>query len=66
MIEVSILKAYHCHTMNRERFEHLVSTAVESLPEELHARLENITVVVEDYPIPDQLSRTQLSPAPKT
>ena len=46
--------------MNREQFEQLVITAVESLPEELRGRLENIAVVVEDRPTHGQLSKTQL------
>ena len=36
--------------MDRERFERLVERAVESLPEEFHTRLENVDVVVEDWP----------------
>jgi predicted Zn-dependent protease with MMP-like domain len=36
--------------MDRERFERLVERAVESLPEEFRARLENVDVVVEDWP----------------
>jgi len=44
--------------MNRERFEWLVATAVESLPEEFLARLENMVVVVEDYPTAAHLAKT--------
>ncbi|MFC2035180.1 metallopeptidase family protein [Chloroflexota bacterium] len=36
--------------MNKERFERLVTSAIETLPGELLERLENIAVVVEDYP----------------
>ena len=43
--------------MNRERFEQLVAKAVESLPDEFLERLENITVVVEDYPTSGQLAK---------
>ena len=43
-------------TMDRERFERLVAKAVESLPEEFCSRLENIDVVVEDWPSDDQLA----------
>lgn len=46
--------------MNRERFEQLVTSAVESLPEEFRARMENIIIVVEDRPTPAQLTRTRL------
>ena len=42
--------------MNRERFEWLVAKAVDSLPDEFHAKLENIDVVVEDQPNPSQLA----------
>ena len=41
--------------MNRDRFEQLVAQAVEDLPEEFQERLENIDIVVEDYPTSDQL-----------
>lgn len=46
--------------MNRERFEQLVAMAVETLPEEFLTRLENIEVVVEDYPTQAQLAETKL------
>lgn len=46
--------------MNIERFEQLVITAVESLPDELHDRLENITIVVEDHPTRTQLSKKEI------
>ena len=42
--------------MDRERFELLVARAVESLPAEFGARLENIDVVVEDWPDQGQLA----------
>jgi len=41
--------------MDRESFERLVAKAVEDLPEEFLLRLENIDIVVEDYPTPDQM-----------
>lgn len=41
--------------MDRERFEWLVARAVEDLPEEFLARLQNIDVVVEDHPTLGQL-----------
>lgn len=46
--------------MDRERFEQLVAKAVESLPEEFCSRLENIDVVVEDWPSDDQLAELGL------
>ena len=46
--------------MDRERFEWLVAKAVQALPKEFIARLENIDVVVEDWPTVDQLTRAGL------
>ena len=46
--------------MDRERFERLVVRAVDSLPEEFRAKLENIDVVVEDWPTPRQLASVGL------
>jgi predicted Zn-dependent protease with MMP-like domain len=40
--------------MERARFEQLVAQAVESLPEEFQERLENVDVVVEDFPSREQ------------
>jgi predicted Zn-dependent protease with MMP-like domain len=46
--------------MNRERFEQLVARAVETLPDEFITRLENVDVVVEDYPTRGQLASVGL------
>jgi len=46
--------------MDRERFEWLVAEAVASLPEEFKAKLENIDVVVEDWPTSSQLAKVGL------
>ena len=46
--------------MDRERFEWLVARAIEALPDEFISRLENVDVVVEDYPNQGQLTRTGL------
>jgi predicted Zn-dependent protease with MMP-like domain len=46
--------------MDRERFEWLVARAVDSLPEEFRTRLENIDVVVEDWPTHSQLAEVGL------
>ena len=46
--------------MDRERFEWLVAKAVDSLPDEFRTKLENIDVVVEDWPTQDQLDKTGL------
>ncbi|KPJ51973.1 MAG: hypothetical protein AMJ37_03790 [Dehalococcoidia bacterium DG_18] len=42
--------------MERERFEQLVAEAVEGLPQEFQEKLENIAVVVQDWPTPEQLA----------
>lgn len=47
--------------MDRERFQQLVARAVESLPEEFRTRLENIDVVVEDFPSRNQLAQARVS-----
>jgi len=46
--------------MDRATFQGLVAQAVDSLPEEFRTRLENIAVVVEDWPSKVQLSDTGL------
>ena len=46
--------------MDRKRFEWLVAKALDALPEEFIARLENITVVVEDQPTRYQLGKARL------
>jgi predicted Zn-dependent protease with MMP-like domain len=46
--------------MDRERFERLVERAVADLPEEFRARLENVDVVVEDWPTHHELARLGL------
>jgi predicted Zn-dependent protease with MMP-like domain len=46
--------------MDRDRFEELVAQAVQDLPAEFQERLENIDVVVEDFPSPYQLRETGL------
>ena len=49
--------------MDRESFERLVARAVDDLPEEFLTRLENIDIVVEDRPTPDQLLHLGLEQA---
>jgi predicted Zn-dependent protease with MMP-like domain len=39
-----------------ERFEKLVVDAIDSLPEELAARIDNVAIVVEAWPSPAQLA----------
>ena len=46
--------------MSRERFERLVVEALASIPESLRARMENVAVVVEEWPTPDHLESAGL------
>jgi predicted Zn-dependent protease with MMP-like domain len=46
--------------VERERFELLVEKAVAELPEEFHQRLENVDVVVEDWPEGSDMARLGL------
>jgi len=46
--------------MDRERFEWLVARAIETLPDEFISRLENVDVIVEDYPTKGQLASVGL------
>ena len=39
-----------------EEFERLVADALDSIPAELGVQMENVAVVVEDWPRPDQLA----------
>ena len=46
--------------MDRETFELLVVEALDALPEAFRSRLENVEVVVEDWPDPETLRRAGL------
>lgn len=46
--------------MDRERFQRLVAKAVDSLPEGFRTKLENVAVVVEDWPTQGQLAEVGL------
>jgi predicted Zn-dependent protease with MMP-like domain len=41
--------------VSRERFEELVADALDGIPPELAGEMENVAVVVEDWPRPEQL-----------
>ena len=47
--------------MEREKFEALVARAIDKLPQEFKSKLENVDVVVEDWPTPMQLRQVKLS-----
>jgi predicted Zn-dependent protease with MMP-like domain len=44
-------------TLGEDEFREVVSEAIESLPEEFKAKLDNVDVVVEDYPPRDVLKK---------
>jgi predicted Zn-dependent protease with MMP-like domain len=46
--------------MERQRFEELVMKAIKDLPEEFQQKLENVDVVVEDWPSSRQLARLRI------
>ena len=46
----------------RHEFERLVEEAVEGLPEDFLEKLENVQIVVEDSPTPDDLDHRRLPP----
>jgi len=47
--------------MQRERFEALVAGAIDSLPPEFQHKLENVDIVVEDWPTRRQLRQAKHS-----
>jgi predicted Zn-dependent protease with MMP-like domain len=47
--------------MEKEKFEALVVRAIDSLPPEFQCKLENVDVVVEDWPTPGQLRQAKHS-----
>lgn len=46
--------------MDEERFRELVSEALDSLPKEFAEKLNNVSVVVDDFPTPFQIRRSKL------
>ncbi len=46
--------------MSSERFQFLVAKALERLPAQFQERLENVDIVVEEWPTPGQLARVGL------
>lgn len=47
--------------MQREKFEALVVRAIDSLPPEFQSKLENVDIVVENWPTPGQLRQAKHS-----
>jgi predicted Zn-dependent protease with MMP-like domain len=48
--------------VNRSRFEMLVAEALDSLPPEFQEQMENVDVVIGDWPSPEDLDTAGLSP----
>jgi predicted Zn-dependent protease with MMP-like domain len=42
--------------VSRDRFEELVADALDTIPPDLATRMENVAVLVEDWPTPEQLA----------
>jgi predicted Zn-dependent protease with MMP-like domain len=40
----------------RRRFEELVADAIDTIPDELAEQMENVAIIVEDWPTPEQLA----------
>ncbi len=50
-----VTSGFYIDAMNQEEFARLVTKAVEDLPQEFLTKLENVDIVVEEYPTPAQL-----------
>jgi predicted Zn-dependent protease with MMP-like domain len=48
--------------LSRRRFTRLVAQALQTLPAEIRARLDNVAVVVEDWPSAEQLAAAGVGP----
>ena len=46
--------------MERQKFDALVFRAIETLPPEFRSKLENVDVLVEDWPSPQQMRQLRL------
>lgn len=44
--------------INREKFEKLVAEAIDSLPDNIKAHINNVAIFVEDWPTAEQLGKT--------
>lgn len=52
--------------MNRATFERLVAEALDGLPEQFLAHMENVEVVIEEWPTPDELADAGLAKDERT
>jgi len=46
--------------MDRQEFDAIVFKAIETLPPEFRSKMENVDVMVEDWPSPQQMSKLRL------
>src|SRR5687767_13060604 len=53
---------YILRQMDRKKFEKLVSVAIEELPVEFKEKLENVAVIIEDYPSRQMLREMEIPP----
>ncbi|MCX6009139.1 MAG: metallopeptidase family protein [Chloroflexi bacterium] len=54
------MKTGRLRNMERQKFEAIVFRAIEALPAEFKGKLENVDIIVEDWPSPNQISRLGL------
>lgn len=47
-------------TLNREKFEELVNKAYENIPERFKQKMENVEIIVEDFPAPEDLEQLRI------
>jgi predicted Zn-dependent protease with MMP-like domain len=48
--------------MDRQAFEQLLNDAIQELPEEFRTKLQNVAVIVEDYPSEELMDQMEISP----
>lgn len=46
--------------MERQKFQSLLQRAIEALPGEFRSKLENVEIIIEDWPSPQQLRQLRL------
>ncbi len=46
--------------MNRETFEELIDKAFEKIPEKFKQKMENVEIIVEDFPTPEDLEQPRI------
>ncbi|MGE5443988.1 MAG: metallopeptidase family protein [Ignavibacteriales bacterium] len=47
-------------TLDREKFEELVNKAYEKIPERFKQKMENVEIIVEDFPTPEDLEQLRI------